>query len=295
MLRIITKTTLVFLVLSSQLQASDQELKSYYDLVTQIKQLRDQIKVSQLVASVETSLLKVLDEKITGRYTSENNTKASGFFPLGSEDAFVLIPYSVTYTNKKLHSYTKMVARNLKEISGFSQKKQDDFLKLNQNLQQYVEDHIVEITNIKVLTARALIKMLSLMDQGYAFSIKEAQNVINMALFIDFSGMQNVSVCTQVNYASYIKEQSETELSGYFGIFISGHSYNKKTNEQFAYSEKTCDPPYSVESSVGTSQRIDLSYVDRSLNTWAKTVFLKILLEQKTDIVFPDFGSPYYH
>ena len=291
--KFLLKISLLFFAIN--LQANEVGMTRYYDLISKMKEVHSRINVGGVVSKVDASLFKVFDEQTTDSYNNEKRASASGIAPLLFSTSLVLVPYSTTYTKTKSWSHSRIVARNPEKISGFDLQIEKNTIDLQNNLKRYISENITPISNIKILAASAFIEASRLIDQGYSFKISDIENILNMALLIDFSGIQTISICTQTNYANIVTEEKE-ELSGFFGIFIDGNTNVKNTHKKLAHSIKDCDYPYSLETSVSALEvSLDLGHVDKVLKNRARSLFLKILFEQKGNIFFPDFGNLYYN
>ncbi len=296
-MKLITLNLAALTIMLFVTSAQADNIQSYHNTVKEMLQLRQKIGINQVVKKVQTALLKIVDETVTEKFSNNSEVSASGIAPVQTGDGFMFIPYSVNYIQSSHSDVVKLIVRNAKEVNSFDDKVKKEFKQLNFDVNQYIKDNINNIIHIKSLAAQALMQASTLMDENYPISIGELEDIIDVAMQIDFSGVQEVSVCEKINYTNRSRG-SEQKVSGFFGLFIGGSAKKQSQWNQMAHSKTTCDYSYNkavtVKAGEGTENRINLSEVDRVLKSWIKSSMAKRLFQYKEQLYFPHFGSPYY-
>jgi hypothetical protein len=235
-------------------------------------EILNQLRVDEIVASIDTKMTEIRNEVITHRYN-----QSSGFSAL-----FGL------FTGQAQRSWDSatIITANPDEVEGFSRKTVTDFRNLQNTLKTYVVQNEMALAYAKAFALKTAQLAARLSKEDRKNLLPMIKTSIQFSQQLRFFGAQNVLNCVETNYVNRSSSYSAGLSSFLFSFGISEES------SQVAHTTRDCSSSVNtteVSESIVISAK--LSKLDHLIASYQKQLGLLEVAEAKAE-PYQTWGSP---
>jgi hypothetical protein len=265
-----------------------------------IAQIRRQIGVDTVVASVESKLMEMRQEKLISTKTRTANASLGG-------GLLALFGIGASASYESVRNITQILTVNAEEVARFPQKQARDFARLQSDVRTFIQSKGPEIAQMKMLaleSVNSLIRIHELAQAARQRGISVAMPLFEMSDVIaahkavtelEFSGVQMIVHCVTTNYIGYTDSMNASGSASILFSSLSGKA--QRTDQRFAREETTCprNDSRTITESAGRNPmaNVDMNLLDRAILSRIQLAQAFLIVNAPTPMR-PHFGNPYF-
>ncbi len=254
-------------------KSGDYARASIYSALKSREILKD-IKNDESIMRVETFLYENQEEVIAN--SRSQGGSLSGIFGFVSGSGHQRI------------ETTKILTTNSEEVRRFGAKKEREFRKLKNDLEDYVREHSSSIFYAKAFAAKALQLATKTSESDFKSLYPLITKVAQEATVLSFKAEQEIVSCLSIYHPA---RSTNNGLS--LDLLIFSLSFTDES-QALAYEETSCDGTISRNVEVTDENASAMfGYGDYLIDHYARQLSLKALLQEAP--TYPSWGLPYFN